>query len=54
MCMGKNVDESETFQILSQQEMINSEEVRILGIKIDQKLLFHQYIKRFSKDVARN
>ena len=48
--MGKNVDESETFQILSQQKMINSVAVGILGIKIDQELLFHQHIKRFSKD----
>ena len=52
MCMGKNVDESETFQILSQQKMINSVAVGILGIKIDQELLFHQHIKRFSKDVG--
>ena len=51
MCMGKNVDESETFQILSQQKMINSVAVGILGIKIDQEL-FHQHIKRFSKDVG--
>ena len=41
MCMGKDVKENETLQISSQQKMINSEEVEILGIKIDRKLSFH-------------
>ena len=35
--MGKDVGENETLQISSQQKMINSKEVAILGIKIDQK-----------------
>ena len=43
--MGKDVDENETLQISGQQKMINSEEVEILGIKIDRKLSFHQHIK---------
>ena len=29
--------------------MINNKEVEILGIKIDQKLSFHQHIKSISK-----
>ena len=49
MCMGKDVGENETFQISSQQEMINNKEVEILGIKIDKKLSFHQHIKSISK-----
>ena len=49
MCMGKDVDENETLQILSQQKMINCKEVEILGIKIDRKLSFHQHIKNISK-----
>ena len=49
MCMGKDVDENETLQILSQQKMINCKEVEILGIKIDRKLSFHQHIKSMSK-----
>ena len=47
--MGKDVDEKKTFQISSQQKMINSREVEILGIKIDRKLSFHQHIKSISK-----
>ena len=47
--MGKDVDESETFQISSQQKLINSKEVEILRIKIDRKLSFHQNIKSISK-----
>ena len=47
--MGKDVGENETFQISSQQEMINNKEVEILGIKIDKKLSFHQHIKSISK-----
>ena len=49
MCMGKDVGENETFQISSQQKMINNKEVEILGIKIDKKLSFHQHIKSISK-----
>ena len=47
--MGKDVDENKTFQISSQQKMINSKDVEILGIKIDRKLSFHQHIKSISK-----
>ena len=49
MCMGKDVDENETLQILSQQKLINSKEVAIFGMKIDRKLSFHQHIKSFFK-----
>ena len=49
MCMGKDVCDHETLQILSQQTMINSKEVDISGIIIDQKLSFHQHIKSISK-----
>ena len=49
MCMGKDVEENETWQISSQQKMINSKKVEILGIKIYQKLSFHQHIKSISK-----
>ena len=49
MCMGKDVEENETLEISSQQKMINSIEVEILGIKIDRKLSFHQHIKSISK-----
>ena len=49
MCMGKDVGENETFQISSQQKMINNKEVEILRIKIDKKLSFHQHIKSISK-----
>ena len=48
MCMGKDVEENETLQILSQQKMINSK-VNIFGIKTDQKLSFHHHIKSISK-----
>ena len=34
---------------LSQQKMINSKEVEILGIQIDLKLSFHQHIKSICK-----
>ena len=47
--MGKDVEENKTFQISSQQKMINSKEEEILGIKIDRKLSFHQHIKNISK-----
>ena len=49
MCLSKDVEENETFQISSQQKMINSKEVEILGIKTDRKLSFHQHIKSISK-----
>ena len=49
MCLGKDVEENETLQISSQQKLINSKEVEILGIKIDRKLSFHQHIKSISK-----
>ena len=49
MCMGKDVKENETLQISSQQKMINSKEVEILGIKVDRKLSFRQHIKNISK-----
>ena len=47
--MGKDVKENETLQISSQQKMINSKEVEILGIKVDRKLSFRQHIKNISK-----
>ena len=49
ICIGKDVDENKTFQISSQQKLINSNEVEILRIKIDRKLSFHQNIKSISK-----
>ena len=54
MCMGKDVEENETLKISSQEEMINSKEVEILEIKINQKLSFHQHIKRISKKAGQN
>ena len=39
--MDKEVCESETFQILSQQKLINSKEVNILGISIGRRLSFY-------------
>ena len=50
MFVGKDVEENETLQILSQQKIINSKQEEILGIKIDWKLLFHQHIKSISKN----
>ena len=41
MCMGKDVEENESSQISSQQEIINSKEEVILGVNIDRKLSFH-------------
>ena len=49
MCMGKEVHENETLQISSEQKIINSKEVEILGIKVDRKPSFHQHIKSISK-----
>ena len=54
MCMGKDVEENETLKISSQEEMINSKEVEILEIKINQKLSFHQHIKSISKKAGQN
>ena len=48
MFMGKDVEENKTLQILTQQKMINSKEVEILGIRIDRELSSHQYIKSIS------
>ena len=45
MCMGKGVGENETLQISSQQKMINSKEVEILGIK----RVFYQHVKSIFK-----
>ena len=47
--MNKDIGESKTLQISSQQKMINSKEVKISGITIDQKLSFHQHIKNICK-----
>ena len=46
ICMGKDLDEN---KISSHQKIINSKEVEILGIKIDQKSSFHQNNKSISK-----
>ena len=54
MCMGKDVEEKETFQISRQQKMINSKEEEVLGIKIDRKLPFHQHIKSIPRKQAKN
>ena len=54
MCMGKDVEENETLKISSQEEMINSKEVEILEIKVNQKLSFHQHIKSVSKKAGQN
>ena len=48
MFMGKDVEENKTLQILTQQKMINSKEVEILGIRIDRELSSHQHIKSIS------
>ena len=40
--MDKDVEENKTLQISSQQKIINSKEVEILGIKIDQKYHFNK------------
>ena len=47
--MCEDVDKSKTLETSSQQKMINGKEVEILGIKIDQKLWFHQHSKSISK-----
>ena len=47
------MDENETLQISGQQKMIDSEEVEILGIKIDRKLSFHQHIKSISEKAGK-
>ena len=51
-CAGKDVEENETLQISSQQKMLNSKEVEILGMKINRKLSFHQHIKNISKNAG--
>ena len=52
MCMGKDVEENETLQILSQQKMINSK-VNILGIKTDQNYHFTTISKVFRRKHAK-
>ena len=49
LCMCNDLGTNETLQILSQQKMINSKEVEIIGITIDRKLSFHQQIKKICK-----
>ena len=51
MCMGKDVCENETLQISSRQKIINSKEIEIFEITLDQKLSFHQHIKSICKEV---
>ena len=53
-CMGKDVEENETVQISSQQKIINSKEVEILGIKIDRKYHFTNISKAFPRKQAKN
>ena len=51
ICMGKkDVDENETFQISSQQKMINSKEVEILGINYH----FTNISKTFQRKQTKN
>ena len=52
MGMGKDEDENKTLQISSQQKMITSIEVEVLGIKIDRKLSVHQHIMSISKKAS--
>ena len=40
------------YKFRASKKMINSKEVEILGIKIDQKLSFHQHIKNISKKAS--
>ena len=55
MCMGTDLNENETLQISSQQKMINSKEVEILGIKIDKKIIISPtYQKHFQESKAKN
>ena len=43
---------NETLQISSRQKIINSKEVEICEIALDQKLSFHQHIKSICKEVG--
>ena len=52
--MDKDVEENKTLQISSQQKIINSKEVEILGIKIDQKYHFNNISKTFPRKQAKN
>ena len=52
MFMGKDVEENKTLQISTQQKIINSKEVEILGIRIDRELSSHQRIKSISKKAS--
>ena len=59
ICMGKDAGEKETFQILTQQKIINSKEVvKMLGIKVGRKLSFYHHNKnqesRFARKQAKN
>ena len=54
ICMDKDVEENKTLQISSQQKIINSKEVEILGIKIDQKYHFNNISKTFPRKQAKN
>ena len=49
MCIGKDTNEKDVFKLNESQIMKNSEEVDILGIKVDRKLTFHQHIKEICK-----
>ena len=53
MCMGKDAEENEK-QISSQQKIIKSKKVEILGTKIDRKLSFHKHIESISKKAGQN
>ena len=52
MFMGKDVEENKTLQISTQQKIINSKEVEILGIRIDRESSSHQHIKSISKKAS--
>ena len=54
MCMGKDVKENETLQISSQQKMINSKEVEILGIKVNRNYHFANISRTFLRKEAKN
>ena len=52
--MDKDVEENKTLQISSQQKIINSKEVEILGIKIDRNYHFNYISKTFPRKQAKN
>ena len=52
--MGKDVDANETLQISSQQKMINSKEVEVLGIKNIKNYHFTNISKAFPRKLAKN